>query len=509
MILSVNYSTKYVMSKKVKGMRMSTHLSYADKLILAPMVRIGTLPTRLLALDYGADIVYCEEIIDHKLIKCRRVENDILNTVDFVEIDGTVVFRTCAKEKDQVVFQMGTADPQRALKVAKMVESDVAGIDVNMGCPKDYSTKGGMGAALLQHPEKIKQILTTLVENVKKPVTCKVRILPKLEDTLSLVHVIESTGVAALAVHGRRKEERPNDPVHCDVIKVISESCSIPVIANGGSRDIIKSYSDIAAFRRLTGASSAMIAREAQWNLSIFRKEGKYPMEKVIRDYLRYAVEYDNYYTNTKYCIQQILHEDMETDAGIALLKARSLLEICAIWGMEDFCQNTLERRQKLIDARDEDRRTVKRRKLMDGSVLHQLYQPFKTKKYDSEKFPKVQLFEVCKQRKWPKPVFSIEERLPDRRFQCIITINNDKYQSTAWERSKRAAEHASSTVCLQVIGELTRSSEKEGKCHSLERSEVNISHINGDQKSITICDRKEKTSEVNSQTYCTKSDTR
>ncbi|KAJ8038905.1 tRNA-dihydrouridine(20) synthase [NAD(P)+]-like [Holothuria leucospilota] len=142
---------------------MGTHLSYADKLILAPMVRIGTLPTRLLALDYGADIVYCEEIIDHKLIKCRRVENDILNTVDFVEIDGTVVFRTCAKEKDHVVFQMGTADPQRALKVAKMVENDVAGIDVNMGCPKDYSTKGGMGAALLQHPEKIKQVCCVLM----------------------------------------------------------------------------------------------------------------------------------------------------------------------------------------------------------------------------------------------------------------------------------------------------------------------------------------------------------
>lgn len=62
-----------------------------------------------------------------------------------------------------------------------------------------------------------------------------------------------------------------------------------PFLFSGGSRDIIKSYSDIAAFRHLTGASSAMIAREAQWNLSIFRKEGKYPMEKVIQDYLKYV----------------------------------------------------------------------------------------------------------------------------------------------------------------------------------------------------------------------------
>ena len=59
------------------------------------------------------------------------------------------MFRTCAKEKDRVVLQMGTADPQRALNVAKLVEKDVAGIDVNMGCPKEYSTKGGMGAAIV------------------------------------------------------------------------------------------------------------------------------------------------------------------------------------------------------------------------------------------------------------------------------------------------------------------------------------------------------------------------
>lgn len=276
-------------------------LSYADKLILAPMVRIGTLPTRLLALDYGADIVYCEEIIDHKLLRCRRIVNDVLKTVDFVENDETLVFRSCKKEKSHVVFQMGTADPERALKAAKMVENDVAGIDVNMGCPKAYSTKGGMGAALLEHPEKIKEILTTLVAGVKLPVTCKIRILPKLEDTLSLVRLIEGTGVAALAVHGRMKEERPQHPVHSDVIKSIAEATSIPLIANGGSKDIIKSFEDIEKFKRLTSSSSVMIAREAQWNLSIFRKEGMYPMDRVIKDYLKYAVDYANSYQNTKF----------------------------------------------------------------------------------------------------------------------------------------------------------------------------------------------------------------
>jgi hypothetical protein len=69
------------------------------------------------------------------------------------------------------------------------VENDVDAIDVNMGCPKSFSLKGGMGAALLSQPEKIRKILTGLVAAVKIPVTCKIRILPSLEDTLSLVKV--------------------------------------------------------------------------------------------------------------------------------------------------------------------------------------------------------------------------------------------------------------------------------------------------------------------------------
>ncbi len=52
----------------------------------------------------------------------------------------------------------GTADPQRALAVAKMVERDVAGVDINMGCPKEFSVKGGMGAALLSQPDKAKEV---------------------------------------------------------------------------------------------------------------------------------------------------------------------------------------------------------------------------------------------------------------------------------------------------------------------------------------------------------------
>jgi tRNA-dihydrouridine synthase 2 len=89
-----------------------------------------------------------------------------------------------------------------------------------------------MGAALLTQPNKVKDILSAIVNAVKIPVTCKIRILPKLEDTLNLVKVIETTGVSALAVHGRTKEERPNDKNHVDVIKKVVQVTFLFVIVS-------------------------------------------------------------------------------------------------------------------------------------------------------------------------------------------------------------------------------------------------------------------------------------
>lgn len=112
-------------------------------------------------------------------------------------------------EKGKVVLQLGTANAERALKVAKMVENDVAAIDINMGCPKEFSLKGGMGAALLTDPERAKSILNTLVQNLTIPVTCKIRILSKDDDTIKLAEEFQATGISAIGVHGRKKNERP------------------------------------------------------------------------------------------------------------------------------------------------------------------------------------------------------------------------------------------------------------------------------------------------------------
>ncbi len=87
------------------------------------------------------------------MVNTTRVVNVEHNTIDYVDKKNpkTIVFRTCDKEKGKLVFQIGAPEAGIALKAALAVVSDVPAIDINMGCPKHFSTSGGMGAALLRY----------------------------------------------------------------------------------------------------------------------------------------------------------------------------------------------------------------------------------------------------------------------------------------------------------------------------------------------------------------------
>lgn len=279
-----------------------------------------------------------------------------LGTVDFVDpSDGTIVFRTCATETSQLVLQLGTSDAARALAVGKLVQQDIAGLDINMGCPKEFSIKGGMGAALMAEPDKAADILQTLCSGLSIPVTCKIRILPDTLDTIKLVQRFAATGIAAIGIHARTRDERPQHRPHPDVVRAVASAVDIPIIANGGSRDM-HTYEDLRKFQEACGADSVMVARAAQLNVSIFRKEGILPMDEVIDKYLRLCVDYDNAPHNTKYCVQSILKELQETPRGKRFLQCQTLLQICEIWDLGDYCRR---RQQELRDRGNMGRANV------------------------------------------------------------------------------------------------------------------------------------------------------
>lgn len=289
--------------------------------VLAPMVRAGTLALRLQSLRYGAGLVYGEEIIDRKIIGAVRVESEEFKTINYVSPrEKVVVFSTCAEERQRVVFQLGTANAALATEAALLVCKDVRGIDINMGCPKSYSVKGGMGAALLKTPEIVEDILKTLRRNLPSEcrLTCKIRLLEEASKTRDFMQLCERSGAEMIAVHMRRREERPAQPAHWEEILKVWDAVKVPVIANGDffTRASIHQFwghidkgipEQVSNPQR--GPVAVMVARGALANPGIFDRtaENVAVSEEVVQEYVRAAVQVNAPYQNVKWVLSQML----------------------------------------------------------------------------------------------------------------------------------------------------------------------------------------------------------
>ncbi|TPX59705.1 hypothetical protein PhCBS80983_g02320 [Powellomyces hirtus] len=327
-------------------------LDYSHKLILAPMVRVGTMPMRLMALKYGADLVYSPETVDKRLIKSKRVVNDVLGTIDFINTDSnTLTLRMHPTELDRLVVQLGSGDPDLAVEAARVVAGDAAAIDLNCGCPKRFSLVSSMGAALLSDPDRLIAILTALKREIPLPITCKIRLLPAtetetvVERTAALMRRIEATGVSAIGVHCRFKDQRPQDPAHWDYLIPLARAVNVPVIANGD----VFALDDVRKLKEMAEINSFMLARAPQYNVSVFRKEGLLPIRTVMEEYTRTAVTYDMPFHNAKYCLLLMWPSSLGKEYREALAKTKSWEAMCEKLDLLDFYRATVAARQARV----------------------------------------------------------------------------------------------------------------------------------------------------------------
>lgn len=290
-------------------------LDYKGKLALAPMVRISELPTRLLSLRYGADLVWGPEIVDKKLIQCTRSYNEKLDCIDFKENinPNRLVFRTFPKiEKSKLVFQMGTACPDLAVQAGRVIANDVDAIDVNSGCPMQFSTHSGMGAALLKTPDKLINILTSLVEQVGEPygisISVKIRLLDPSdpEQTYALVRRLVKTGINCLTLHCRTTPMRPREPVIRDALKGVVDICHEAGVACYVNGDVT-GRADLQNLIENYNVDGAMIARAAEANPSVFSIYPPKAWQDIVKEYVQLCYEFDNNYVNAKYCLSQMI----------------------------------------------------------------------------------------------------------------------------------------------------------------------------------------------------------
>ncbi|KAF3984895.1 hypothetical protein FT662_05486 [Candidozyma haemuli var. vulneris] len=330
-------------------------VDFTGKYCLAPMVRSGELPTRLMALKHGADLVWSPEIVDKKLRNCARVVNKELGTIDYVESrllkvleekpgqSVPVVFRTDrAKEAGRLILQIGSADPEIAVEAAEKVIQDVDGVDLNCGCPKPFSTHSGMGAALLSTPELLTSILSNLVEKVgkpnDKPISAKIRLLDQNDPapTLELVEKICKTGISNLTVHCRTRSMRNRDTPIRDFVKQIYEVVSkfgVTLVINGG----FQCRKEIENFQKSIDNFNVggMIAEAAESNPTVFAPV-PLPWKAVTTEFLDICMEYNNFPSNTKYIL-------LNQIPG----KSPVYKDICKVKTNEDFLkaiQNTPEK---------------------------------------------------------------------------------------------------------------------------------------------------------------------
>ncbi|ONK79897.1 tRNA-dihydrouridine(16/17) synthase [NAD(P)(+)]-like [Asparagus officinalis] len=260
------------------------------------MVDNSELPFRMLCRKYGAQAAYTPML--HSRIFS---ENDKYRSMEF----------TTCKEDRPLFVQFCANDPDTLLEAAKIVEPYCDYVDINLGCPQRIARRGYYGAFLMENLPLIRSLVEKLVANLQVPVSCKIRIFPNPQDTISYAKMLEEAGCSLVAVHGRTRDEKDGKKFRADwnVIRSVKNALRIPVLANGN----IRHMEDVKECLDQTGTDGVLSAetllenpalfagfRTAEWRESIgddqssdvVNGEGLLNQADLVEEYLKLCEQY-------------------------------------------------------------------------------------------------------------------------------------------------------------------------------------------------------------------------
>lgn len=248
-----------------------------NRYVLAPMAGVTDLPFRLLCKEQGAGLL-CMEMISAKALQYKNKNTKALLAIDPREYP--------------VSLQLFGEDPDIISEQAKRIEElPFQILDINMGCPVPKVVNNGEGSALMKQPLLAGRIIEAMAKATKKPVTVKIR--KGFDDSCinapEIAHIAQESGAAAVAVHGRTREQYYHGKADWDIIRRVKETVSIPVIGNGD----IDSPEAARAMMAQTGCDGIMIGRGLQgnpWLISqILQDRPKPDISEIVAMILRHA----------------------------------------------------------------------------------------------------------------------------------------------------------------------------------------------------------------------------